>query len=214
MANLIRLDLSKNEISALPASIEKLSKLEYADFSFNRLISLPNSICNLKKLKTLLLIDNSLERLPPLIGSMESLVEINLYKNNLDDLPPTMHKLGKVEIVDLDYNPLGKIPALIRDEGWDSICRYLASSALERRKIRLKDHTQVVGEGCLGRNVPAFIATKVALEEKKRLQDKLEKGTKFDFQQFEVDKAKRILAHQARKPSVNNSVWLLFAGDK
>lgn len=125
-------------------------------------------MCELDKLEVLLLIDNNLELLPSQLGGMKSLRELNLYHNLLEDLPVSMNLLENVEIVDLDYNPLSNVPALIRDEGWNSIRAFLASDLLTRRKIKLRDHTQTVGQGVMGKDVPKFVEVRIQLEAKKR----------------------------------------------
>ena len=125
--------------------------------------------------QVLLLIDNQLELLPTQFGDMTNLVELNLYHNLLNDLPVSMKHLHNVEIVDLDYNPLDNIPALIRDEGWPSVVSFLSSDAVTRRKIKLRDHTQTVGQGVLGKDVPEIVELRIQLEAKERLKKKLKK---------------------------------------
>ena len=132
----------------------------------------------MNKLEVLLLIDNQLALLPINMGEMTNLRELNLYRNLLEDLPVSMKHLKKVEFVDLDYNPLNDIPALIRDEGWESICRFLSSDIMTRRRIKLRDHAQTVGEGVLGKDVPKLVELRIKLEEEERRKKKLRKVSK------------------------------------
>ncbi len=214
MFSLTHLNLSKNEITELPQNIGKLVNLTYLDCSYNKLCQLPTSIVQLTKLKVLLLIDNALALLPSQMGRMSSLSELNLYQNLLDDLPISMKSLENVEIVNLDYNPLTSIPALIRDEGWKSIRHFLSSDVLARRKIKLRDHTQTVGQGVLGKDVPKIVELRIQLEEKECQKKKLESGHKFDFESFDLWKARDVLSYEVRAPKIDSSTWLLFDGEK
>ncbi|GMH93565.1 hypothetical protein TrST_g2462 [Triparma strigata] len=213
IVSLTELNVSNNRVMDLPQAIGKLKNLVRLDCSFNRLCQLPASVCELDKLEVLLLIDNNLELLPSQLGGMKSLRELNLYHNLLEDLPESMKLLDNVEIVDLDYNPLSQVPALIRDEGWVSIRAFLSSDLLTRRKIKLRDHTQTVGQGVMGKDVPKFVEVRIQLEAKKRLEKKLAKGRSFDHHEFEQAKAKEIMAVQVRTPKVDESAWLLFEGE-
>ena len=214
MEALQSLNLSKNAISELPQNIGKLVNLTYLDCSFNRLCQLPASLSHLENLEVLLLIDNVLELLPKEIGNLKKLTELNLYHNLLEDLPLSMKDL-KADLVDLDYNPLTSIPALIRDEGWSSIQAFLSSDLMKRRKIKLRDHAQTVGQGVMGRDVPKLVELQIKLEEKKRMEERLAKAHKFDDTDFDVlKKAKQLFSKQVRTPKINDSTWLLFEGEK
>ena len=157
-----------NRLIPCCSTLRSLQNLIRLDCSFNKLCQLPASIVQLDKLEVLLLIDNNLELLPIQIGGCKSLKELNLYHNLLEDLPVSMKDLTNVEIVDLDYNPLTQIPALIRDEGWDSVRQFLSSDLLTRRKIKLRDHTQTVGQGVMGKDVPRIVQVRIQVEAKKR----------------------------------------------
>ncbi|GMI48593.1 hypothetical protein TrCOL_g450 [Triparma columacea] len=207
------LNICKNKIGELPQSIGKLVNLRYLDCSFNRLCQLPASLTHLEHLEVLLLIDNCIELLPNDMGNLRKLKELNLYHNLLEDLPVSMKNLDRVDVVDLDYNPLTSIPALIRDEGWLSIKEFLTSDILTRRKIKLRDHTQTVGQGVMGKDVPKIVELQIKMEEKKRMKEKMRQGRHFNFEAFEDRKAKEILSIQVRTPKINESAWLLFEGE-
>jgi len=147
------------------------------------------------------------------MGNLRKLKELNLYHNLLEDLPVSMKDLDHVEIVDLDYNPLTSIPALIRDEGWLSVKEFLTSDLLTRRKIKFRDHTQTVGQGVMGKDVPKIVELQIKMAEKKRLKEKMARGRRFNFKSFEEKKAKEVLSIQVRTPKINESTWLLFDGE-
>jgi hypothetical protein len=58
-------------------------QLENLDISENQLTALPDSICKLSKLKLLTAFKNQLKGLPKDIGNMQSLVEINIFNNKV-----------------------------------------------------------------------------------------------------------------------------------
>ena len=59
-------------------------QLENLDVSENQLIALPDSICKLTKLRMLTAFKNQLKGLPNDIGKMQSLVEINIFNNKVN----------------------------------------------------------------------------------------------------------------------------------
>ena len=61
MSHLVKVDLSKNKLTELPAEFGKLDNLQHLDLLGNQLTSLPESFNLLRRLKWLDLKDNPLE---------------------------------------------------------------------------------------------------------------------------------------------------------
>ena len=64
LENLIELDLSYNELTYLPSSLGKLTKLKKLNLSGNKIVSLPKEFENLISLESLDLDGNPIERVP------------------------------------------------------------------------------------------------------------------------------------------------------
>ena len=107
------LDLRDNRITKLPESIGKLTKLDMLDLRDNRITKLPESIGNLKNLEHIHLSNNNLIKLPPQIGNLKKLLVLSLDYNNLESLPPQIGNLEKLEFLFLNNNKLKSLPPSI-----------------------------------------------------------------------------------------------------
>ena len=93
---LIRLDLSWNQLTGLPSAIAQLSHLESLDLSFNATLSaLPPSIGHLSKLQNLAATDCSLTALPEELGRLRGLQMLHVQYNSLTTLPATVVALPR-----------------------------------------------------------------------------------------------------------------------
>lgn len=100
-SNLRWLDVSKNKLREIPASIGKLTELEYFNASRNKLTSVPYTIGFLKKLRILILNQNEIVALPKEVGNLENLENLDLWSNELDQFPASMSQLKNLKRVDM-----------------------------------------------------------------------------------------------------------------
>ncbi len=107
------LDLSRNQLSELPAEIGQLSKLTTLDLSGNQLSELPAEITQLANLTTLDLSWNQLSELSAEIGQLAKLTTLDLSRNKLSDLPTEIGQLTKLTTLDLSFNQLSDLPTEI-----------------------------------------------------------------------------------------------------
>jgi len=94
LTNLTELNLYNNQLTALPPEITKLANLTGLYLSNNQLTALPPEIVKLTNLTKLDLSFNQLTALPPEITKLTKLTELNLYNNQLTALPPEIVELG------------------------------------------------------------------------------------------------------------------------
>ena len=108
--NLFFLDLSKNEIAALPLEIGDLLNLTHLNLWDNPLRSLPASIGKLANLEKVNIASDSLTSLPVEIGDLNNLTETNISHNLLESIPVEMGKLTSLISLDLSFNKLKTLP--------------------------------------------------------------------------------------------------------
>jgi Leucine-rich repeat (LRR) protein len=121
-----KLDLSFNQLTQLPSSIEKLQNLRELWVNNNNLISLPTNLGLLPLLTRLevnhnILVelcefgpngffnilnasDNKLTSIPDSIGNLINLSILNLKSNNLTELPETIKNLKGLQVADFTAN--------------------------------------------------------------------------------------------------------------
>ncbi|CAM8902458.1 unnamed protein product [Rhodiola kirilowii] len=100
-------------IHQLPESIGKLSGLTTLDLSKNQLVALPCTIQGISCLTKLDLHDNRIEELPEGFGKLVNLVFLDLRGNQLKSLPDTFCKLVRIEELQLNSNRLLALPESI-----------------------------------------------------------------------------------------------------
>lgn len=103
-SNLVELDISNNEISGLPSEIGWLRQLEKFDASNNKLPSLALEIGWLRKLKEWDLSNNQLTWLPSEIGWLVEMENLNLANNRLAAVPIDLGWMAKMKKLDLSGN--------------------------------------------------------------------------------------------------------------
>jgi SpoVK/Ycf46/Vps4 family AAA+-type ATPase len=113
--DLIRtLNLSRNRIEELPASIGRFTGLETLDLGNNRLSKLPESFIELVSLKKLKLNDNDLVELPENIDKIALLETLDVSRNRLTRLPETIKNLRSLKRLDFNWNKLSEVPSAIK----------------------------------------------------------------------------------------------------
>lgn len=101
------MNVSSNEISALPDNIGQLACLTSLDLSHNSLTGLPQSFGGLKYLRTLNLAYNRLATLPEfLFGAAQALANLNVSNNVLETLPDDFNKFVCLDCFDASCNSL------------------------------------------------------------------------------------------------------------
>jgi hypothetical protein len=93
------LELSMNNLAALPPGIGRLSRLEVLDLSDNRLAELPRHVSGLASLRTLGLRSNSLRAVPCELGALAALSSLDLSMNHLEALPGSVTALAELQQV-------------------------------------------------------------------------------------------------------------------
>eukprot|EP00756_Hemistasia_phaeocysticola_P017499 Hpha_TRINITY_DN15541_c6_g2::TRINITY_DN15541_c6_g2_i1::g.109135::m.109135 len=100
-----KLDLSDNQLTALPEDLTPLKVLEVLNVSTNKLTSLPDSVTQLPCLTHLIVKVNSITALPADLGKGQSLEEANLSWNQLPSFPVDLFRSGTLRNVNLTENP-------------------------------------------------------------------------------------------------------------
>jgi internalin A len=110
LTKLTTLNLWRNQLTALPPEIGKLTHLTTLNLWSNQLTALPPEIGELTNLTALYLRDNQLTALPPEIGKLTHLTTLNLRDNQLTALPPEIGELTKLTELNLRDNQLTALP--------------------------------------------------------------------------------------------------------
>jgi len=93
------LDLSANELEALPEDIGQLQALQALNVEWNRMLAkLPNSLCALRKLRELSLGHTQITELPANFGNLVELHYLSLHGcHKLLELPESFFALPKLD---------------------------------------------------------------------------------------------------------------------
>jgi hypothetical protein len=93
--------LSDMGLSALPASLEKLTNLQFLDLSENKFTELPSLILNLPQLHTLAFDFNPITTLPDWLGKLTQLTGLYLKFTQISVLPESLGQLSELGTLDL-----------------------------------------------------------------------------------------------------------------
>lgn len=104
LINLERLELSFNQITALPEELGQLQRLQYLVLTGNKLRGLPAALSGLSALKELNLKNNVLNSFPQSILQMHSLEKLVLKINNISSIPAAISQLSRLRELDLGSN--------------------------------------------------------------------------------------------------------------
>lgn len=101
------LNLSRNKLTSLPASLCKISTLRRLYINDNQLDfeGIPSGIGKLGRLEIFSAANNQLEMIPEGLCRCGSLKKLNLSCNRLITLPDAIHLLGDLDSLDLRNNP-------------------------------------------------------------------------------------------------------------
>ena len=174
-----KLDLSGNQLTALPESLGQLTQLQSLDLSENQLTALPKSLGQLTQLVVLSVWDNSLAHLPNSLKELKSLEEIDVSGNKLSELPTSLYTLPNLTTINwgdkhyrgnkatdlssdllllddlrslrLDGNPLNPELAAAYNESLDAVKLYLRAKA-EAQVVLNEAKLILIGEGEVGKS--------------------------------------------------------------
>ncbi|ETV77396.1 hypothetical protein H257_08819 [Aphanomyces astaci] len=111
--DLVKLDLSYNDLVAVPADVEQLQALTWLKLKQNQLTDIPPQLASLTSLVYLDLSNNKLHEASSFLGSLVRLRELSLSANVLTSLPDTLGLLVHLETLALHDNQLVCIPSSI-----------------------------------------------------------------------------------------------------
>uniref|UniRef100_A0A665UN51 Disease resistance R13L4/SHOC-2-like LRR domain-containing protein n=1 Tax=Echeneis naucrates TaxID=173247 RepID=A0A665UN51_ECHNA len=107
---LVKLYLSDNNLSTLPAELEGLKKLQLLALDFNCFEELPAAICRLPQLSTLYLGNNRFYHLPGELSQLKELSTLWLEANCFTVFPKVVCELSNLKTLHLGYNQIQSLP--------------------------------------------------------------------------------------------------------
>ncbi|CAJ1057339.1 leucine-rich repeat-containing protein 10 [Xyrichtys novacula] len=107
---LVKLYLSDNNLSSLPAELQGLKKLQLLALDFNCFEELPASVCRLPQLSILYLGNNRLYSLPRELGELKDLNTLWLEMNCFTVFPKVVCDLPNLKTLHLGYNQIQSLP--------------------------------------------------------------------------------------------------------
>jgi len=116
------LNLSKNQLSALPESFAELKQARYLIFYENKFDAIPKVLAGFKDLKHLDFYKNQITEIPDFIGDMDNLQQLFLSFNKIEEIPDTLRNLKRLKYFYIHHNELHFIPEWITE--MDSIERF------------------------------------------------------------------------------------------
>lgn len=129
--NLNSLDVSKNCLAGLPDGMEKLSRLEDLDISENRNPGLLITASKCANLLRLAAANNKISSLPDELFGLTKLRSLELRDNCLTELPSQIEEMTELTHVDITHNHLSTISASIGSLA-KLKCLLLTNNRLER----------------------------------------------------------------------------------
>ncbi|XP_038561209.1 leucine-rich repeat-containing protein 10 [Micropterus salmoides] len=107
---LVKLYLSDNNLSSLPAELQGLKKLQLLALDFNCFEELPEAVCRLPQLSILYLGNNRLYRLPRELTELKELNTLWLETNCFTVFPEVICELSNLKTLHLGYNQIWSLP--------------------------------------------------------------------------------------------------------
>ncbi|XP_076169958.1 uncharacterized protein LOC143148009 isoform X2 [Ptiloglossa arizonensis] len=113
LADLVYLNLSDNQLSDLPHSLNVLKKLVYLNLDCNQFSYIPNIVCELTNLRTLKASKNRLEDVTNHLENLSHLEDLDLSSNKLMHLPTSYANLNRLKNLYLTNNRFKQIPSCV-----------------------------------------------------------------------------------------------------
>ncbi len=110
LAALKTLFIVKNRLQNLPEEFHLLKNLESLWLQLNQLKTIPPSIFRLRSIKMLILSNNVISSIPSTIEDLVSLETLELWKNQIHKIPPNLGKLRNLRVLRLSDNPIRTLP--------------------------------------------------------------------------------------------------------
>lgn len=107
---LVKLYLSDNNLSSLPAELQGLKKLQLLALDFNCFEELPATVCKLPQLNILYLGNNRLCHLPRELKELKELNTLWLETNCFTVFPDVVCHLPNLKTLHLGYNQIQRLP--------------------------------------------------------------------------------------------------------
>lgn len=104
------LDLRSNRLTSLPEWLHQFTQLEDVELGRNQLTSLPEWLCQHTRLHSLDLSGNRLSSLPESLGALTKLSSLALSMNMLTSLPESLCQLSSLRVLTLNGNQLASLP--------------------------------------------------------------------------------------------------------
>lgn len=111
---LVKLYLSDNNLSSLPAELQRLKKLQLLALDFNCFEELPAAVCRLPQLSILYLGNNKLYSLPRELRELKELNTLWLETNCFTVFPQVVCELPNLKTLHLGYNQIESLPPELR----------------------------------------------------------------------------------------------------
>ncbi|KAJ2949052.1 hypothetical protein O0L34_g5993 [Tuta absoluta] len=113
LTNLQHFNISRNSLTSIPETMKALKYLMFMDLSVNPLEKLPDAITNLIALQDLYLNDTYLEYLPGNFGRLANLRILELRDNYLIILPKSLSRSTELLRLDIGQNEFQQFPEVI-----------------------------------------------------------------------------------------------------
>ena len=137
------LNLSSNEIEALPESLLRLTNLQELHLGHNKLLRLPERIGLMGCLHRLELANNQLTRLPVTLAGLTRMERLDAESNRLQVLPENLDAMRSCKTLNFNHNELvrlprclGRLPSLqALSASWNNIT-YIPEELCSSRSLR------------------------------------------------------------------------------
>jgi hypothetical protein len=108
-----KLNLSKLQLTKIPAQIAQISQLQSLWLENNQIVEIPDTIAQLSNLQILWLNDNQIVEIPDAIAQLSNLKELYLFNNQIVKIPDAISQLSNLQDLYLRNNQIVEIPDAI-----------------------------------------------------------------------------------------------------
>uniref|UniRef100_A0A7S1C261 Uncharacterized protein n=1 Tax=Bicosoecida sp. CB-2014 TaxID=1486930 RepID=A0A7S1C261_9STRA len=141
---LITLNVSFNDLPAIPKEIGLLSLLQELNAASNEIETLPDEIGKCQRLTTLKIANNKLDELPRGLGDCKNLEHIFAANNRIQALPDTIGKLSHLVTLSVPSNKLQRVPLSLFNCTALEIVDFTSNPELEMIPDELRTNTPMV----------------------------------------------------------------------